>query len=157
MVCFASIATIALTFYTLPSRNVALFSVNLVLVGLTVLPIIPIGFAFSVEVTFPISEALSNGMMILVSQVFGTCLGIVASMLAKINPIYTIWLYLGSCMIAAVSSLFVKEQLKRIQMQGNQEKSRDEKRSSYYKQHDINNTPSVSTSSLLTAPSPNVP
>lgn len=65
--CLCSLFSISLAFYTLPSRNVALFTVNLILLGLSVLPIIPIGYSFSVEVTFPVPEALSNGMMVLVS------------------------------------------------------------------------------------------
>jgi hypothetical protein len=35
--------------------------------GFTVIPIIPISYGFAVELTYPISEAMSNGMMILVS------------------------------------------------------------------------------------------
>jgi hypothetical protein len=43
-------------------------------IGISLIPIIPVAYSFSVELTYPISEAMSNGMMIMVSQLFGTFL-----------------------------------------------------------------------------------
>lgn len=71
---FAAVLFIAFTFYTLPSHNVGLFSFNLALIGFTVIPIIPISYAFAVELTFPVPDAVSNGMMILPSQIYGSIL-----------------------------------------------------------------------------------
>lgn len=62
---------IACSFFTLPSGNVPLFAVNLAFIGFSVIPIIPISYGFAVELTFPTPEAMSNGMMILPSQIFG--------------------------------------------------------------------------------------
>jgi len=108
VICFSAIFSFGLAFWTLPSRNVGLFAVNLVLVGISVLPIIPVAFAFSVELTFPLAEALSNGMMIMVSQIFGTILGLIATVLAKRNPLHCLAMYMVSTAIAAIASLFVK-------------------------------------------------
>lgn len=45
----------------------ALFSINLAFIGFFVIPIIPSSYAFAVELTYPVPESMSNGMMILVS------------------------------------------------------------------------------------------
>ena len=79
-ISLAACGFIALTYYTLPSRNVALFAINLAFVGFSVIPIIPISYSFAVELTFPTPEAMSNGMMILPSQIYGATLGVVAGL-----------------------------------------------------------------------------
>lgn len=61
-----SMVFILLGLLTLPF-NKWLFTFNLALVGFTVIPIIPISYGFAVELTFPVPEAMSNGMMILPS------------------------------------------------------------------------------------------
>ena len=104
----------AFAFVTLPSRNVALFSFNLALIGFTVIPIIPISYAFSVELTFPVPESLSNGMIILPSQIYGTLLGVTASKLSEQSPHYAIALFFISALVGAVASLFIKEELRRL-------------------------------------------
>lgn len=70
----SAIVFIGLTFFTLPSGSPLLFSLNLAAIGFTVIPIIPISYAFAVELTYPIPEAMSNGMMILPSQIYGASL-----------------------------------------------------------------------------------
>ena len=74
MISLSAIGFIGCGFFTLPSGSVALFSVNLMFIGFSVIPIIPISYAFAVELTYPIPEAMSNGMMILPSQIFGASL-----------------------------------------------------------------------------------
>lgn len=66
--------SIPFVFLTLPSGNTVIFSVNIAFVGMAVIPAIPIAYSYSVELTYPISEAMSNGMMILFSQIYGTLL-----------------------------------------------------------------------------------
>lgn len=69
--CFSSIITISLSMVALPMKSVALLSGSLALVGISVIPIIPVSYGFSVELAYPLAESLSNGMMVLVSQIFG--------------------------------------------------------------------------------------
>lgn len=87
VLCFGSIITLAFTFYTLPSKSVALFATNLGFVGLTVVPIIPVSYAFAVELTYPAPEVMSNGMMVLLSSVFGTLLVISIFLFILINKL----------------------------------------------------------------------
>ena len=67
LICFASSATIFLAMITLPLKHVALFAFTMGIVGLAVVPIIPLCYSFAVELTYPLSEAMSNGMMVLFS------------------------------------------------------------------------------------------
>jgi MFS family permease len=69
---FGAITSLSIAMYTLPSKSVALFSINLAFVGITVVPIIPTSYALAVELTYPLPEAMSNGMMVMLSQIFGT-------------------------------------------------------------------------------------
>ena len=66
-VCIASCVFVALGFVTLPYCHKYIFTLNLACIGFSVIPIIPISYGFAVELTFPMPEALSNGMMILPS------------------------------------------------------------------------------------------
>lgn len=116
----SSCCCICLTYWTLPSGNVALFAINLALIGFSVIPIIPISYSFAVELTFPTPEAMSNGMMILPSQIYGASLGVVAGIICdlpedkKMGPMYATTLFLASCIIGAIASLFIKEELRRL-------------------------------------------
>lgn len=72
LLCITACIFIATNFYTLPSKSVPLLAVNLSIVGFSVIPIIPVSYAFAVELTYPVPESVSNGMIILPSQLFGT-------------------------------------------------------------------------------------
>ena len=67
MVCFTTLFLFSFSFLTLPTGNIYLVLVNISLVGFFLLPIIPLGFGFSIEVTYPVSEAMSNGVLMLFS------------------------------------------------------------------------------------------
>ena len=74
IVCFIGIIAIPFTYLSLRPDNRIWFSVNLVFLGIAVIPCIPIAYSYSVELTYPVSEAMSNGMMIMYSQIYGTLL-----------------------------------------------------------------------------------
>ncbi len=121
IITFLACLFIALAFWTLQSRIVALFSINLAFIGFFVIPIIPCSYAFAVELTYPVPESMSNGMMIMVSQIYGTCLGALSSYISGINgtqgPLIAVGVFLTSCVIGAVCSIFVKEELRRLNPQ----------------------------------------
>ncbi|CDW79334.1 UNKNOWN [Stylonychia lemnae] len=126
--CFISLA-----FWTLQSENVVLFSVNLACIGFFVIPIIPTSYAFAVELTYPVPESISNGMMIMVSQIFGFSLviffcfiftiiqGAISSFISSLDgqtgPLIVIGVFLTSCCVGALCSYFIKEELRRLKPQ----------------------------------------
>jgi Na+/melibiose symporter-like transporter len=52
---------------TLPTENMLIFNTNVAALGALLLPMIPFGFSFSIEISYPVSEAMSNGILILIS------------------------------------------------------------------------------------------
>jgi len=40
-------------------------NLNIALLGASLVPIVPLGYSFSVELTHPVSEAMSNGVIVL--------------------------------------------------------------------------------------------
>jgi Na+/melibiose symporter-like transporter len=56
ILCFSSMVTISVAFFTLPSKNVFLLAANLAFVGITVIPVIPVCYSFAVELTYPLPE-----------------------------------------------------------------------------------------------------
>jgi MFS family permease len=118
----SAVALVLLGLVTLPS-GVALFSLNLALIGFAVIPIIPIAYGFAVELTFPIPEAMSNGMMILPSQIFGALMGAIAGYICGIykdtdnpkrGPQLAIILFASSALIGSLCSFFIIEELRRL-------------------------------------------
>ena len=63
LLCTIIILVAIPVFWTLPSGHMGLFAPNICILGFFLISTIPIGFAFSVEIAFPVSEALSNGVM----------------------------------------------------------------------------------------------
>lgn len=62
-----ALVSLSFSFFTLPSKIVPLLAVNLMFAGICIIPIIPVAYAFAVEVTYPMPETLSNGMMVMIS------------------------------------------------------------------------------------------
>jgi MFS family permease len=105
-----------LCFFAPQSHSVLVLALNFGAIGLFAIPILPVCFAFAVELTYPMPEAMSNGMMLLPSKIYGAILGVIAGHLAEINPLYTIFLFMLNTAITTIAALFIKEDLRRINM-----------------------------------------
>lgn len=125
VISFSAVFFVLLAFITLQTGSTLWFSINIAFIGISLIPIIPISYGFCVELTYPIPEPMSNGMMILPSQIFGAILGAVASIICEstINekkpmdqngPLICIGMFAFSALIGAISSLFIKEELRRL-------------------------------------------
>ena len=117
LLCLGSLLATSLVNYTLPSRNMWLLEANIAVVGFFVLPIFPVGYSFSVELTYPVSEAMSNGGMMLFSQLLGVGITFLATVIADKQPLYCCWLFMAMMAVALVVSFFVKEDLRRLNME----------------------------------------
>ena len=114
MISIAIISTLSLVLaqYTLPSRNVAFFTANTAIIGLSSIPVGPIGNALAVEITYPVPEAMSNGMM---NILYGFTMGILSGYLCEAySPRNALALFAVNCMIGFVATLFVTEDLRRL-------------------------------------------
>lgn len=70
-----SLITCSIHIIALPTGNVLFESVAMMLVGASVLPITSISYSFAVELTFPVPETMTNGIMISISLLWGSSLG----------------------------------------------------------------------------------
>ena len=114
MVCFGTFFSALFVFLTLPSKNMIIFDFNIAVMGFFILPIIPVGYSFSIELTFPVSEAMSNGIIMLFSQIVGTGVTYVSTGLITNSPFSGLYLFMGLIALSCFCSLMIKEDLRRI-------------------------------------------
>ena len=100
--------------FTLPTRRLFYVNLNLAILGAVLVPIVPLGFSFSVELTHPVSEAMSNGVIVLAAQLLGFFMTYIGTVLADTEPIYCVAMFAGQMIIANVAGLFIKEDLRRV-------------------------------------------
>ena len=58
-------------YYALPSKNNYFFYLGLAGNGFFILPMIPISQCFAIKMNYPITEAMSYGLMLMFGQIFG--------------------------------------------------------------------------------------
>lgn len=114
LVCFGTMLSALFIFLTLPSENMFIFDTNIAVMGFFILPIIPVGFSFSIELTFPVSEPMSNGIVMLCSQIVGTGVTYIATKLISNSPTSGLYLFMSLITISCLCSLMIKEDLRRI-------------------------------------------
>jgi predicted MFS family arabinose efflux permease len=68
---FASIITLSLSFWSLPTGNIVLAGGTMVFTGASLIPIVTVCFSFAAELSYPVPESYSIGIMISVGQIFG--------------------------------------------------------------------------------------
>jgi hypothetical protein len=92
----------------LPTRKTAMAAFSLLLVGAGIIPIMSIGYAFSVELAYPMPEAIVNGTMISIALVWGTLQGFLDIPLTGDDPRYAMYIWSGTSFIAAFVAYFIK-------------------------------------------------
>ena len=116
IVCFTTLFLFSFSFLTLPTGSLLLVSLNISVVGFFLLPIIPLGFGFSIELTYPVSEAMSNGVLMLFSQIVGSIVTFLGSYLCSVHPFSCLALFFGMMMTASIATLLIEEDLRRLKM-----------------------------------------
>ena len=111
--CFGMFISTFCSLFTFPSQIFPLVSINIGVAGLVLLPIVPVGIAFGVELTFPLPPVMSNGFLLLSGRIVSIIMSYLAAYLANINSEYALILFCVTSFIAAVASLFIKEDLKK--------------------------------------------
>lgn len=76
-----SVVSLGLAQLSLPSKNTSIFSINVAFMGFSGIPVAPLGNAFAVELTYPVPEAISNGMLNIPNIIFGFIMGIVSGLI----------------------------------------------------------------------------
>lgn len=63
--------------FSFPSGNNIIASVQFMLLGISVIPIMGVAYSFSIEITYPLPEVLVNGMMTSSALIWGTAQGFI--------------------------------------------------------------------------------
>ena len=98
-------------FFSLPSENLGILIANIVGLGATIIPIISISYSFAIELTYPVSEPMSNGIMVFMSQVVATCLSAGGTFVVNIpdhGALLALGLFTVLFIISFIASLFIK-------------------------------------------------
>jgi len=61
--CLCCAVTFPIMLLTVPTGNAWLVGANMAVAGFTVLPMAPVGISFAAELTFPLSETVTNGLL----------------------------------------------------------------------------------------------
>jgi FLVCR family feline leukemia virus subgroup C receptor-related protein len=130
IVCFSSLFWGSCLRFTLPlgPKYLIVSAINIGFAGFSIIPIIPVAYSFSVELTYPVSEAMSNGSLMLASQILGVVATIVSTKLADANPNMCVYMFLTMITIGCFATFFIKEDLRRINL-GKREQEAKDKRS----------------------------
>jgi len=121
VICSATALTPIALLFSLQSHSVALVTTSCFVVGFASVSILPVGIDFGVELTHPIPESISSGLLMSMGQFFGIIFTIVVSIIitrkgdAGVILGQSIMIVMAG--IAAVLSFFVKEDLKRLKEQ----------------------------------------
>ena len=97
----------------LPTLKKYLVGFCLLLLGVFLVPIIPVSMNFASELTFPIAPATTNGLLLMFGQGAGAIFGLIGTPLCKANPMYLLGLYVVMAFISIILTLFIKEDLKK--------------------------------------------
>lgn len=98
----------------MPSGNVWLVGINLLLLGTFLVPIIPVSMNFASELTFPIAPATTNGLLLMFGQGFGAVFGLAGTPLCKASPLYLIIMYGTMALLSFGLTFGMVENLKKL-------------------------------------------
>lgn len=113
LVCILTMTMVLVGLYSIPSEQNYVVLGNFVLLGIVIVPIIPVSMNFGSELTFPIAPIMTNGILLMVGQGMGAVLGIIETILADYSVKLTLISYGALGGIAFFCSIFIKEDLKK--------------------------------------------
>lgn len=111
-----SITTLLWFNLILAENNFIHIAICIAITGFFLTATMPVAFEISAEVTFPINEDISSGLLMLCAQIFGILLILISNLLISYNlhtavPIMYFWIFLAIGLV----SLFIKVRYKRIE------------------------------------------
>lgn len=115
IVAFGALFAIICLLVVLPTHNFVLSIIGTGLLGMFLIPTLCIVYAFSTELTYPVSAPLFGCILQAGCSIFGAVFTYVGPILiTNLGPTYIIIAYVIFMLICSVLSLFIKEDLRRI-------------------------------------------
>lgn len=117
--CVSILILVLMLEFTLKKDNFVILCIHLAFFGFFLIATLPVGFSFSVDLTYPVNETLSSGFLILFSTIFGTIYSYTASYILSVprdrldedGPIAvenTLTIMICMLVGAVITSFFVK-------------------------------------------------
>lgn len=101
-----------LSLWVVPAENEILTGAGLIIAGIVTVPVTPLGFVFSIELTHPIQPVLANGFLLMCAQIMSLIMSISISLVAKSSSLGALGTFSGLCAIASLAACLMKEELR---------------------------------------------
>jgi FLVCR family feline leukemia virus subgroup C receptor-related protein len=111
---WGSFVLVAIAIGTFLMKDRLIVSINMLLAAFCLVPIIPVSIDFATELTFPIEETVCTGFLLMAAQAFGFVLAIIVLQLSLFHAVYGLGLIVICALIAAILSLFIQGDLRRV-------------------------------------------
>jgi hypothetical protein len=95
--------------FTIPSLILWLVGLNVVLVGVALVPILPLTVALASKQTYPIDPATTQGVLFMSSMGTGCILAIFGTFLCQADPRYLMGLFAVLSVISLILSFFIPD------------------------------------------------
>ena len=114
-VVFGSVAAWSCGYKVLPQQDFKISAISFGICGFFTLSILPVGYSFGVELSHPVAQPMANGIMTLFMQTSSLIVSLVGGyLLDNYDAINTLTFFICLFSTAALLTLFVKEDLRRI-------------------------------------------
>lgn len=121
LTCLITLATFIAFIFTLSFESLIITSIGVALLGLTLTPILPISYEYGVELTYPVGEAMTGGLLNAGGQLIG--IGEVGlAYLLQNSPIIILLICAGGIAIGCIAIMFSTENLKRTGIDSKQDR-----------------------------------
>jgi FLVCR family feline leukemia virus subgroup C receptor-related protein len=115
VVCSGCLFSGIFTYWSLPNGNITYLAINMGIMGFFLIAVMPIGYSYAIELSFPVSEVMSNGLMQMISQICSTVCSLVGSKVAENGePTNCVLIFIGLFLTGFLLSFLVKEDLRRL-------------------------------------------
>ena len=85
------------------------------IMGFFLIAIMPVGYSYAIELTHPVSEVMSNGVIQVISQVTSTGFSLYGSWVSENDdPKKCVLLFIGLFSFSFIISFLIKEDLRRV-------------------------------------------
>jgi FLVCR family feline leukemia virus subgroup C receptor-related protein len=129
LICFMSFGSTLGSYFAIPSGKTWLVSVLCFFQGFSMVPIMAVAFDFGVEITYPIGESFSTGVLMSAGQFFGIIYTVSSSVLIdnkqEKGTDLSYIIMAAACFVATIVSLFVTQNLKRTEEEQRQKEVTD--------------------------------
>lgn len=110
--CLGALVSLLLFIYTLEEKSMIITCFSISLLGLVLTPLQPISYEFGIELTYPIGEAMTGGILVCAGQIIGI-IQIGLSYALQNQPIIIGFICMAGLGLGGIALAFARENLQR--------------------------------------------